>query len=163
MKGIPAGRGLHLRTGSESLTTSSGAVALMCTAEVSDLDKHLSEQLSRWRVPRAVHDPGKTMLDLAAALALGADCVADVAVLRAQPELFGPVASDPTISRLIDRAGSRPRCRGRSDPCGAGSGAGTGLGPSLTGGRRRTRVIVDIDATLVTSHSTGIGTRSWVR
>jgi hypothetical protein len=28
--------------------------------------------------------------------------LADVAVVRAQPQLFGPVASDPTVSRLID-------------------------------------------------------------
>ena len=35
------------------------------------------------------------------ALALGGDCLADVAVLRAQPELFGPVASDPVVPRLV--------------------------------------------------------------
>jgi hypothetical protein len=35
------------------------------------------------------------------ALALGGDCLADVAMLRAQPELFGPVASDPVVSRLV--------------------------------------------------------------
>ena len=36
--------------------------------------------------------------------------MADVAMLRAEPALFGPVASDPTISRLVDTlaaAGSR--------------------------------------------------------
>ena len=52
-----------------------------------------------------MHDPGKTVLDLAVAVALGGDCLADVAVVRAQPELFGPVASDPTVSRLIDALG----------------------------------------------------------
>ena len=34
-------------------------------------------------------------------LALGGDCLADVAVLCAQPELAGPVAFDPVISRLV--------------------------------------------------------------
>jgi hypothetical protein len=48
-----------------------------------------------------VHDPGKILTDLAVALALGGDCLAGVAVLRAQPELAGPVASDPVISRLV--------------------------------------------------------------
>jgi hypothetical protein len=48
-----------------------------------------------------VHDPGKILTDLAVALAAGGDCLADVATLRAQPELFGPVASDPVVSRLI--------------------------------------------------------------
>jgi hypothetical protein len=52
--------------------------------------------------PRAAHDPGKMVLDLAVAIALGGDCLADVAVVRAQPQLFGPVASDPTVSRLVD-------------------------------------------------------------
>jgi hypothetical protein len=33
--------------------------------------------------------------DLAAALALGGDCLADIAVLRERPQLAGPVASDP--------------------------------------------------------------------
>ena len=36
-------------------------------------------------------------------MALGGDCLADIAALRAEPELFGPVASDPVVSRLITR------------------------------------------------------------
>jgi hypothetical protein len=52
-----------------------------------------------WRPPRSAHDPGKMVLDLAVAIALGGDRLADAAVVRAQPELFGRVASDPTISR----------------------------------------------------------------
>jgi hypothetical protein len=39
------------------------------------------------------------VLDVALALALGGDCLADVAVLRAEPALFALVASDPTVSR----------------------------------------------------------------
>ena len=50
---------------------------------------------------RAVHGPGKILTDLAIAVALGGDCLADVAVVRAEPELFGPAASDPVISRLV--------------------------------------------------------------
>jgi hypothetical protein len=43
------------------------------------------------------------------ALALGGDCLADIAMLRAQPELFGPVAFDPVVSRLVTRlAGDAP-------------------------------------------------------
>src|SRR6266540_3569930 len=58
--------------------------------------------LARWRKPMARHDPGKVVCDLAIALALGGDCLADVAILRAEPAVFGAVASDPTVSRLID-------------------------------------------------------------
>jgi Transposase DDE domain group 1 len=48
-----------------------------------------------------VHDPGKIIADLAMALALGGDRLADIATLRAEPALFGPVASDPVVSRLV--------------------------------------------------------------
>lgn len=41
------------------------------------------------------------MLDLAPAFAIGGDCLADISQLRAHPEIFGAVASDPTVSRLI--------------------------------------------------------------
>ena len=47
--------------------------------------------------------------DLAVAVALGGDCLADVAMLRAEPELFGPVASDPVVSGWSARlAGDAP-------------------------------------------------------
>lgn len=49
-----------------------------------------------------MHDPGKVLPDVALAVALGGDCLADAGMLRAEPALFGPVASDPTVSRLID-------------------------------------------------------------
>lgn len=65
------------------------------------LGRGLSEGLARWRAPRSVHDPGKIITDLAAALALRGDCLADIAVLREQPGLAGPVASDPVLSRLV--------------------------------------------------------------
>jgi hypothetical protein len=58
--------------------------------------------LAPWRKPRTVHDPGKVLLEVALATALGGDCLADVAILRAEADVFGPVASDPTVSRLID-------------------------------------------------------------
>jgi hypothetical protein len=70
---------------------------------VVGLDQQLSAVLGRWRHPNAVHDPAKILLDLAVTLALGGDCLADIAVLRAEPDLYGPVASDPTVSRAIDR------------------------------------------------------------
>jgi hypothetical protein len=50
----------------------------------------LSAALEPRRAPRAVHDPGKIVADLATALALGWDCLADIAVLREQPELADP-------------------------------------------------------------------------
>ena len=125
---------------------------LLQTAAVSGLAVGLSHALGSWRPARAVHDPGKTVLDLAVAIALGGDCLADVAVLRAQPQLFGAVASDPSISRRIDalgvdsaaviaairgaRAAARAKVWGHRSPF-----AATGS------------VVVDVDATLVGAHS----------
>jgi hypothetical protein len=52
---------------------------LLATARVSGLGKALSDGLAAWRATRTVHDLGKTVLDLAVAIALGGDCLADVA------------------------------------------------------------------------------------
>jgi hypothetical protein len=41
-------------------------------------------------------------------VALGGDCLAGVAVLRAEPELYGPVASDPVSSRTVAALGADP-------------------------------------------------------
>lgn len=79
-----------------------GAVLLVETVRKTGLDEAISGALAPWRKPRAVHDPGKILLDVALAVALGGDCLADVGMLRAEPSVFGPVASDSTVSRLID-------------------------------------------------------------
>jgi Transposase DDE domain group 1 len=146
--------GLVVDSGGESLVSSAGGVLLMQLRRLSGLDRALSKALAPWRVGRAVHDPGKMLADLAIAVALGGDCAADVAVVRAQPGLFGQVASDATVSRLIAtlatdvdaavaairsaRADARARVWARQRP---------------VGGRAGSQVIVDLDATLVTAHS----------
>lgn len=79
-----------------------GAVLLTDTIRASGLDTGLAQQLGPWRKPTAVHHPAKIVLDVAVALAVGGDCLADVAVLRGEPSLFGHVASDATVSRLVD-------------------------------------------------------------
>ncbi|WP_093803855.1 IS1380 family transposase [Streptomyces sp. Wb2n-11] len=84
------------------VVSQAGSVLLVKTACKTGLDQAISRALAPWRKPRAVHDPGKILLDVALAVALGGDCPADVAMLRAEPAVFGPVASDPTVSRLID-------------------------------------------------------------
>jgi hypothetical protein len=43
------------------------------------------------------------LADLAVAIADGAECSSDIAVLAEQPALFGPVASDSTVWRLEER------------------------------------------------------------
>jgi hypothetical protein len=122
---------------------------------VTGLPRGLSSGLARWRAPRAVHDPGKIVTDLAAAVALGGDCLADVAVLREQPELAGPVASDPVVSRLVSQlAGDLPQALKavRAARAAARERAWALAGdaaPGADGGL----VTVDLDATIVIAHS----------
>lgn len=101
-----------------------------------------------------MHDPGKILLDLALAVALGGDCLADVAVLRAEPAVFGPVASDPTVSRLVAvlaAAGTRALSALRRARAQVRERVWKLAGEEApdTGGQ----VTVDLDGVLVTAHS----------
>ncbi|WP_327188526.1 IS1380 family transposase [Streptomyces xinghaiensis] len=93
---------VRIEGGGRGVVSQAGAVLLVETVRKTGLDQAISAALAPWRRPRAVHDPGKILLDVALAVALGGDCLADVGMLRAEPAVFGPVASDPTVSRLID-------------------------------------------------------------
>jgi Transposase DDE domain group 1 len=140
------------------VVSQAGAVLLTDTIATVGIDQALSTALGRWRPRFAVHDPAKVLLDLALGLAVGGDCLADVAVLRAEPGVFGLVASDPTVSRTIDRLAddacavlaaidtARAAARARAWKL-AGDHApdyGTDAGRPL---------VIDVDATLVTAHS----------
>ena len=124
-------------------------------ARVTGLGEGLSAGLARWRAPRAVHDPRKILTDLAMTLALGGDCLADAAVLRTQPELAGPVASDPVISRLISTlAADAPRALRaiRTARAAARERAWALAGDRAPGGDG-SLIPVDLDATIVLAHS----------
>jgi hypothetical protein len=139
----------------KGLVSRAGAVLLAEAARVTGLGEGLSGGLARWRAPRAVHDPGKIIADLVVTLALGGDCLADIAVLRAQPELAGPVASDPVVSRLISvLAADAPRALKaiRKARAAARERAWSLAGDSAPGADG-SLIPVDIDATIVTAHS----------
>ena len=137
------------------ILSQAGGLLLIQALRVTGLDLGLDAALERWRPPRAVHGPGKILTDLTVALALGGDCLADVAMLRSQPELFGPVASDPVVSRLVGRlAADAPaalkairsaRAAARARAWDLAGDAAPGVGGAL--------VTVDIDATIVTACS----------
>ena len=93
---------LTVDTTAKRVVSQAGAVLLVATAGKVGLDRALSAALSPWRKQSAVLDPGKILLDLAISVAIGGDCLADIGLLRAEPAVFGRVASDPTVSRLID-------------------------------------------------------------
>lgn len=128
------------------------------TANATGLSSALSTELAPWRKPLAVHDPGKIIADLAIALAVGGDCLADVAVLREQPAVFGRVASDPTVSRLISLlAADAPAALTAINTarCAARAAAWSAAGEHAPDHGRTVAdpLIIDIDATLVTAHS----------
>jgi hypothetical protein len=140
------------------VVSQAGGVVLVEAVRAVGLDRALSAGLAPWRKPAAMHDPAKVVLDLAVALALGGDCLADIGLLRAEPGVFGSVASDPTVSRTIDalaadaaraltaievaRARARAaawRLAGRHAP-----------DHRVDAGRP---LVIDVDATLLTAHS----------
>ena len=140
------------------VVSQAGGVALVETARAVGLDRALSAAVAPWRRPLAVHDPGKVITDLAIALALGGDCLADIALLRAEPAVFGPVASDPTVSRVIDAlAADAPRAlqainAARSAARKAAWRAAGEHAPDR-GITADSPLIIDTDATLITAHS----------
>ena len=111
--------------------------------------------------PRAIHDPGRVLVDLAVAVADGAECISDVAVLADQPALFGPVASDSTVWRLLDQlrdqemagiAAARAAAREiawaqRAEVAGTPVPMATAAGAELPG------LVIDVDASIVVCHS----------
>ena len=80
-------------------------------------------------------------------LADGGDCLSDLAVLREQPELFGPVASTPTAWRVVERLAQDPdglaRLRLASRPCPRAGVGGWRLARSGPAGHRRRRDVGD--------------------
>ncbi len=144
--------------GGSGVVSQAGAVVLARTADKTGLTSGLSAALAPWRKPLAQHDPGKVLVDLAIALAVGGDCLADVAVLRCEPAVFGLVASDPTVSRLIAAlAADAPKAlaainSARADARAAAWAAAGDRAPGH-GMDADDPLVIDLDATLVTAHS----------
>jgi hypothetical protein len=139
----------------KGLVSQAGALLLAEAARVTGLGDALTAGLARWRAPRAVHNPGKILTDLVTTLALGGDCLADIAVLRSQPELAGPVASDPVVSRLVTAlAADAPRAlRAIRKARAAARERAWALAGDRAPGGDGSLIPVDIDATIVIAQS----------
>ena len=132
----------------DGLVSHAGSALLAQVADKTGLTRALSLRLAGLKARRSGHDPGRVIRDLAVMLADGGDCLADLGALGNQQALFGPVASASTAFRMIDRIASEP-----------------GLVDALEGAHARARervweltgapdqLTIDLDATLVTSHS----------
>lgn len=145
---------VRIEGGGRGVVSQAGAVLLVETVRKIGLDQAISAALAPWRRPRVVHDPGKILLDVAVAVALGGDCLADVGMLRPEPAVFGSVASDPTVSRLISTlAAAGPKAlsairAARADAREHVWNMAKNAAPDAAG-----QVIVDLDGVLVLAHS----------
>ena len=90
-----------------------GSVTLLRTAQVCGLTAALSDALSPWRKPLAHFDPGKIVSDLAVSLAVGGDCLADIAT------------DLPRGFRTLEMTNLRPRIRAGCNCSGRRSAPGT--------------------------------------
>ena len=123
-----------------------GARLLADVADAAGLTEALSTAMAATKQRRRGHDRGEVLVDLAVMIADGGDTISDLAVLRNQPDLFGSVASTPTAWRTLEAidaatltliARARAAARRRVWKAGADPGC----------------YVIDIDATLVGSHS----------
>ena len=149
---------VRVDTSASGAVGQAGGVLLTQTVTATGMRRELSGALARWRKPLAVHDPAKVTLDLAVMLALGGDCLADIALLRGEPGVYGLVASDATVSRTIDAlAADAPAALKAINTARAGARtrawALAGTGAPDHGTHAKNPLIVDLDATLVASHS----------
>jgi hypothetical protein len=130
------------------LVSHAGVALLAEAADRLGLTGALSRALAGMRGRRGRHDPGRVVRDLAVMLADGGDCLADLRAVRDQQPLFGPVASDATAFRVIDQVAADPALLGALRAARARARRiawDVGAAPE--------RIVIDIDATLITAHS----------
>jgi Transposase DDE domain group 1 len=137
---------LRVTTGGSGLVNHAGARLLADLADATGLSDALSAAMAPTKQRRRGHDRGEVLVDLAVMIADGGEAISDLATLRDQPELFGEVASNPTAWRsleAIDDAtlGRIRQARARARAAAWAAGADPGF------------YVIDIDATLVGSHS----------
>jgi hypothetical protein len=110
-------RGLDVAADGQGIVSHTGLALLRSLADKTGLTSGLSWALATpWLL---VHDRGRVLADLAAAIANGAGVISDFRVLADQRELFGLVASVPTTWRMLSEIaaaadrGRRPGSPGR--------------------------------------------------
>lgn len=137
-----------------------GARLLADMAEVTGLTSAYSLALASLRQRQGGHDPGRIAVDVAVMIADGGEAISDLAVLRDQPALFGPVASDPTAWRLLSTLDSQMLDRLRAARAAARETAWAqlcdtrgGLPETTAAGQPVPGLVMDLDASVVICHS----------
>ena len=153
-------RDLTVEVAGRGVVAHTGSVALRALADRTGLTGAASVALAR-RGFVPVHDRGRVLTDAAVMIADGGRVMSDLGVLRDQGELFGPVASDPTLWRTLEAidghaqdkvAAARARTRrhvwaqivARHGAIPASKVADRDLGKTI---------VIRLDATLVIAHS----------
>ena len=90
----------------KNLVSHAGAALLAELADRSGLTEAMSVAMEDCGISWHTHDPGVVLTHLAVAIADGADCLADIAALKEQEDLFGPVASVATAWRAVHATAS---------------------------------------------------------
>ncbi|MFF0055884.1 IS1380 family transposase [Streptomyces microflavus] len=160
VQGIGSRPKLYVSADGAGVVGHAGARLLADLADATGLTTAYSTALGPLRPRGTGHDPGRIAIDLAAMLADGGETITELAVLRDQHEVFGPVASTPTAWRLLAAIDERALDRLRSARAQARETAwlqaadrGEGIPAARAGGRTLPGLVLDLDATLITCHS----------
>jgi hypothetical protein len=162
-------KGLQVTAGGTGVVSHAGVTLIRALADNAGLTAGLSKALASGRL--LVHDRGRVLADLACVIADGGEAISDFRVIGDQQELFGPVASVPTVWRALSEiaAGGDRTARqvtvavnaARRTAC---SGIAARHG-GLPGVRIADKVLdgvtcIRLDASVVTCHSPALGIRS---
>ncbi|WP_405901779.1 IS1380 family transposase [Streptomyces sp. NBC_00727] len=160
VQGIGSRPKLHVSADGSGVVGHAGARLLADLADATGLTTAYSTALRPLRPRGTGHDPGRTFTDLTVMLADGGEAIADLAVLRDQGEVFGPVVSTPTAWRLLaDTDGAAlaslraARASAREVAWMQAAETGQGIPAVQAGGRELAGLVLDLDATLITCHS----------
>ena len=138
-----------------------GAVLLRKAADQAGLTAWLGAALQKaGKAP--VLDRGVVLVSVAAAIALGATSMSDIAVLAHLAPVLGTAPSGPTVRRALDLAGgtamleriARARAKARAHVWQLIADTPAGFPWLVIAGKALTGwLVIDMDATLVTAHS----------
>ena len=137
---------IAVTTGAKGVVAHAGARLLCELADGVGLTHGLSVAMAPTKQRRRGHDRGQVLVDLAVAIADGATTISDLRVLADQPGLFGEVASVPTAWRTLESIDEAALARIAVARRQARAKAwAAGMDPGF--------YVIDLDATLVGSHS----------
>jgi len=145
---------VEVRSDGDGLVSHAGSALLAGAADKTGLTAALSRELWGLRLRRGGHDPGRVVRGLAVMLADGGQCLSDIATLADQEALFGRQASRATAFRVIDMIASDPDGLDRLRAAHATARARVW---ELGGAPKE--LTIDLDATLIGSHSEKEGAR----